>query len=57
MITATATIPARPAFVAPVRHCDICGAEASITINRDHFCGDCMKSRRVRAFLLGKASR
>lgn len=57
MITATETIPARPAFVAPVRHCDICGAEARITINRDHFCGECMKTRRVRAFLLGKASR
>ena len=39
------------------RNCDICRAEARITINRDHFCGDCMKSRRVRAFLLGKASR
>lgn len=54
----TNNIPAHTLFTAPVtRNCDICGAEARITINRDHFCGDCMKSRRVRAFLLGKASR
>ena len=39
------------------RNCDICGGIANITVNRDHFCGDCMRAKRVRAFLIGRASR
>lgn len=53
----TTNIPAHTISATVTRNCDICGKEARITVNRDHFCGDCMKSRRVRAFLLGKASR
>ncbi|MBO4713787.1 MAG: hypothetical protein J5615_07865 [Fibrobacter sp.] len=39
------------------RYCDICGGVAKITVNRDHFCGECLQARRVRAFLLGRASK
>ena len=39
------------------RNCDICGKEARITVNQDHFCGECMRTKRVRAFFIGRASR
>ena len=50
----TATCPIHTLVTStPVRHCDICGGIANITVNRDHFCGDCMRAKRVRAFLIG----
>ena len=46
----TATCPIHTLVTStPVRHCDICGGIA--------ICGDCMRAKRVRAFLIGRASR
>lgn len=56
MTTATCPIHTLVTYT-PVRHCDICGGIANITVNRDHFCGDCMRTKRVRAFYIGRASR
>lgn len=54
----TATCPIHTLVTStPVRYCDICGKEARITVNQDHFCGECMRTKRVRAFYIGRASR
>lgn len=54
----TTTLPTHTLITTtPIRYCEICGSVANITVNLDHFCGDCMRARRVRAFLLGRASK
>lgn len=40
----------------PVRHCDVCGSVSNITVNRNHFCGPCLKAKRVLKFLLEKGA-
>lgn len=48
MATATLSISVK-------RYCDICDKPANITWGFNHFCGECLTSKRVRAFLLGRS--
>lgn len=50
------TLTIRSPFIArlPIRHCDVCGGVSNITVNMNHFCGSCLKSKKVLKFLLEK---